>query len=264
MMIDAMRQRFMISFKSLFAAFRLASPALPIGGFSYSQGLETAIDRGWVRDEVSTAAWIADCLELNIGSFEAPMIANLYAAVAAGNVARALELNEDYLATRETAELRAETLQMGYSLMRLLRDDLAASCAQRNKSDLSVATTAAWQPVLDALLAQEACTIALAEFDEVSLPLAWAFAALVSSVSRQQALASYLWAWAENQVMAALKALPLGQQSGHRILSQLVPLLDSATQRALVLPPSQWSNFAPGFALSSSWHESQYSRMFRS
>jgi urease accessory protein len=238
----------------MFAAFRLASPALPIGGFSYSQ---TAIDRGWVTDEQSTAAWITDCLDLNVGSFEAPMVSAIYAAVQVGDAATAIELNEDYLASRETAELRAETVQMGYSLMRLLRDEMALPTRVLSAND-------GWRAVLGALLESESSELAAADFDEVSLPLAWAFAALLADLDQSQALASYLWAWAENQVMAALKAIPLGQQAGHRILACLVPLLAHATQRAIELPPSQWSNFAPGFALSSSWHETQYSRMFRS
>ncbi len=104
----------------LFALLRLASPALPIGGFSYSQGLESAIELGWVRGEDGVREWIAAVLDAGIGRFEAPLCRALFAAIGDGRWGDAGEFAERYLASRETAEQRAETLQMGQSLAQMV------------------------------------------------------------------------------------------------------------------------------------------------
>lgn len=216
---------------------QLASPALPVGAFSYSQGLEWAIEEGTVRDEASALAWIGDLLEHNLGRFEAPLLARLLVAWRRDDLDAARELNELYLASRESAELRAETLQMGYSFTRLLRE----------LGDFPVEAVAA----LDTL-------------GETAFPTAWSAAAATWAIDTEAALAAWLWAWAENQAMAALKAVPLGQSAGQRILLALGARLPAVVRRALALEPEAWSNLAPGFALASCRHETQYSRLFRS
>jgi urease accessory protein len=224
-----------------FALLRLASPSLPIGGYSYSQGLEAAIERGWVRDEAGMRSWLADLLEAGIGRFEAPLVHALATAVAAGDRAEARRLHARYVASRETAELRAETLQMGHSLLALLDG-------------------------LDGLERRAARTVrALRRADAgCALPLAWALAARGLGLGADDALAAWLWAWLENQVMAAIKAVPLGQQAGQRLFAALAPRLARAAAAAATLDEDDWSSFAHGFALASSWHETQYSRLFRS
>jgi urease accessory protein len=222
---------------ALVRLLQLASPALPVGAFSYSQGLEWAIEAGTVRDEATALAWIGDLLEHNLGRFEAPLLARLIEAWRRDDFDAVRELNELYLASRESAELRAETLQMGYSATRLLRElgDFPA----------------------DRLAALEA-------LGEASLPAAWSAAAAAWEIETEAATAAWLWAWAENQTMAALKAVPLGQSAGQRILLALGARLPAIAQRALAMQPEAWSNLAPGFALASCRHETQYSRLFRS
>jgi urease accessory protein len=226
---------------------RLASPALPIGGFSYSQGLESAVELGWITDETGAARWIGDALASNIGRFEAPLLASVARAVESDDASRAFELHAHYLASRETAELRAETLQMGYSLLRLI-DGLP----ERTR-------VVRW---LDAVAA--AADADTAGTDRCALPLAWALAAHAFGLAPAAAVTTWLWAWADNQVMAAIKAVPLGQQAGQRLLSALSADIALAASRAFELPDQEWSNFAPGFAIASSRHETQYSRLFRS
>jgi urease accessory protein len=216
---------------------QLASPALPVGAFSYSQGLEWAIEEGTVRDETTTLAWIGDLLEHNLGGFEAPLLARLIAAWQGGDADAVRCLNELHLASRESAELRAETLQMGYSLVRLLREF----------GDFPADTLSA----LDAM-------------GDVSFPAAWSAAAAAWEIPAEAAVTAYLWAWAENQAMGALKAVPLGQSAGQRILLELGARVPEIVRRALTLDPEDWSNLAPGFAIACCRHETQYSRLFRS
>ena len=217
---------------------QLASPALPVGAYTYSQGLEWAVEAGIIRDEATAGRWIADLLDHGIGCFEAPLLAALMAAWSAHDLAEVDCLNAEFLASRETAELRAETAQMGFSLHRLVRD------------------------LRDPALADVEAT--LAGLDEIAFPTGWAGLAASWRIDPEAALTAYLWAWAENQVMAALKAVPLGQASGQRLLAELGGRIPAVAAAALTLPESAWSNFTPAFAIACARHETQYSRLFRS
>ena len=188
-----------------------------------------------MHDQASAQEWIAGLLEEGIGRFEAPLTACLQHAWAVGDTALVERLNADFVASRETSELRAETLQMGYSLRRLLHD----------LDDFPL------PPAFDAL-------------PEVCFPVGWALAADVWRIVVADSLTAYLCSWCENQVMAALKAVPLGQAAGQRILLALGSRVPGVVEQALLLPEEHWSNFAPGLALASSRHETQYSRLFRS
>lgn len=222
---------------ALVRLLQLASPALPVGAFSYSQGLEWAVEAGTVKDEASALRWIGDQLEWNIGRYEAPLLVLLLAAWADGAGDAALELDAEYLATRETAELRAETLQMGYSMSRLLHE----------LGDFP-------QLLLNAIAVSPAPTFLCA----------WTAAAAAWRIPSQDALTAWLWSWAENQTMAALKAVPLGQAAGQRLLQEIGSRLPAVVERALTLAQADYSNFAPGFAIACCNHETQYTRLFRS
>jgi len=195
---------------------QLASPTLPVGAYSYSGGLEAAIEAGIVKDAASAQRWIGDVLEYSVLRMEAPLLLKMIEAPSA-------DWNEILLASRETAELRAETVQMGYSLNRLLPE-----------------------------LGIEPCP-----YEEPSFPAAYAQAARAWGIPARQALTAYLWAWLENQVMAAVKAVPLGQTDGQKILLALGAKLHEVDEE-------EPGNFAPGLAILSSLHETQYSRLFRS
>ncbi len=224
-----------------FAMMRLASPSLPIGGFSYSQALEAAVEHDWVTDEVSTIDWLRECLHLNLGQFEAPICYSMFCADSHGATAELNRLHLLYLASRETQELLAETKQMGYSLIRML--------AGLKQVELEV---------------RSACQQILDDSSDCALPLAWAYAARAFGLTPREALDAYLWAWLENQVAAAIKTIPLGQQAGQNILTELTPLVSTISRSAPQLPERDWSNLSPGFVFASCAHEQQYSRLFRS
>ena len=217
---------------------QLASPALPVGAYTYSQGLEWAVESGVIRDEATAGRWIADLLRHGIGRYEAPLVLALMAAWTATDVAEITRLNGEFLASRESAELRAETAQMGFSMRRLLRD-------LRDEALADIATLLEDQP-------------------ELAFPTVWAGIAATWNIDPQAALTAYLWSWAENQVMAALKAVPLGQASGQRLLANLGGRIPAVAVDALKLPETEWSNFTPAFAIACARHETQYSRLFRS
>mgnify|MGYP001435103779 CR=1 FL=1 len=201
---------------------QLASPALPVGAYSYSGGLEAAIEAGVVTDAASAARWIGDVLAQSAGRLDAPMVLRMMQGPEPWNAR--------FLASRETAELRAETVQMGYSLNRLL-------------PELGLPALA---------------------LEEPSFPAVYAHAAAAWGIAPREALVAYLWAWAENQVMAALKAVPLGQTDGQKILLALGERLEAVADEAEGMADEDIGSFAPALAILSSQHETQYSRLFRS
>jgi urease accessory protein len=219
---------------ALIRLMQLVSPVLPVGAYTYSQGLEWAVETGTVHSEAAAQVWIEDCLEFGAARLEAVYLGHMLRAWQQGQPDQAQALDAAFLASRETAELRAETLQMGHSLARLLRDLGAFS------------------------------TQALGSFAEPSYPLVWSFAAMAWSVPMEEAVAGYLWAWLENQVMAAVKLVPFGQTAGQRLLEALGQQLPACAAAALQTPVAQTSNLLPAFAIASSCHETQYTRLFRS
>ena len=219
---------------SLVRLLQLASPALPVGAYSYSQGLEAAIESGEVHDASGARRWIGDALALSIAGMEAPIFLRLMAAWTAKDAQAAGRWNAEFVASREAAELRAETLQMGYSLGRLL-----AEMDPDGASDL-------------------------AAIDELSFPAAFAFAAARQGIEPREALAAYLFAWVENQALAALKAIPLGQTDGQRLIAGVAAAIPAIVDRAAAMADEDLCNFAPGLAILSARHETQYTRIFRS
>ena len=216
---------------------QLASPALPVGAYSYSQGLEAAVEAGLVHNAASARIWIGDVLSYAMARSEAPLWWRLHAAWSAGDLERVAHWDDIFRCTRETAELRAETLQMGYSLQRLLLE--VGEFDQVSLDELRAVT-------------------------EITFPAAFAFAAVKWEIPARSALIAYLWAWLENQVMAALKSVPLGQTDGQRLLLALAALLPGVADEACALGDDDLCNYAPGFAILCSRHETQYSRLFRS
>jgi urease accessory protein len=224
--------------QTLIRLLHLASPALPVGAYSYSQGLEWAVDSGVVQNEAEAGQWIADALHWSMARWEAPLVGRLVALWGdpEGGAETIATLNDGFLAARETAELRAETVQMGYSCLKVV-------------------------PELFNGMAPDA---RLATVREPAFPTVWSCMAAASGASSEDGVAAYLWAWLENQVMGAIKLVPLGQSAGQRLLARLSAEIPVLAREACALPESEWSNVAPGLSLASSRHETQYSRLFRS
>jgi urease accessory protein len=222
------------------AALHLASPALPVGGFSYSQGLESAHALGVVQDERSVGQWIQACREQVFERSEAPAWILQYRAWANLDGEAARRWNDWFLCARETLEMRQETEQMGWSMARLI-ESLQLGSGQARDELLAIVP--------------------------IGYPAASAFAFVARGVGEELGLLAYAFAWLENQVAAALKTIPLGQLAGQRLLTGLMAdlptLVERAQSRALNAPRTL-ETFAPQFAILSARHENQYSRLFRS
>lgn len=220
----------------LLRLLQLASPSLPIGAYTYSQGLESAIEEGIVNDESTARAWITESLSI-IADFEAPIVWRLLKAFSERDSVAVSYWTECYIAARDTAEFRAETIQMGYSLGKL---------------------------IMDLKIPDESLRMILASQSEVPLPTAFACAAEAFAIPHEAALLGMLFSLVENQVLVCVKSVPLGQVSGQNLLLSLHPVIETVSLRAQQLNDDELSNWAPGLSLLSIQHETQYSRIYRS
>lgn len=223
-----------IATEPLLRLMQLVSPALPVGGFAYSQGLEWALEVGWIRTTGDLEAWLADQLVNAICRLDLPLLIRMQAAVKEDNTEALARWIDWLLAARETSELRAEESDRG----RALADLLAA---------LELPRSGAWRP----LLAR-------------SQTAGFAFAAATWGIPPQAAALGYTWTWLENLVLAAVKLAPLGQTQGQRILTDLIGELPALVEKALGLGDEDIGAAGPALAIASSAHEGQYTRLFRS
>ena len=222
---------------SISRLLQLASPALPVGAYSYSQGLEWAIELGDVANSIDAQRWIEDHLALVIARFEAPLYAASFAAWQREDADEVNRLNAEFIASRESAEPRAETLQVGFSYRAWCREVAPLTDFQR--------TT-------------------LAAMDRVCGPVAASLAALASGLTARDGVTAYVFGYAENQVMVLAKALPMGQIAAQKLLFALGDAVTDAVDTALTIHEADWSSAAPWLAIAQMKHETQYSRLFRS
>jgi len=218
---------------ALLRLLHLVSPALPVGAYAYSQGLEYAVQAGWVADEAGSFAWLRGLAWRGLGSLDLPVLLRLQRACARGDEAALQDWNARLLAARPTAELRAEDRHLGQALLRIL-------------ASLEV-------PGVPAPGAGPA-----------SFALAFALAGTHWRIAERDLLTGYLWSWTENQVLAAIKLVPLGQSAGQRLLHRLIGELPAVVARALTLHDEEIGSSAVSQGLASALHETQYTRLFRS
>ncbi|MCK0104871.1 urease accessory UreF family protein [Marinobacter sp. S0848L] len=218
---------------ALLGLMQLVSPALPIGAFAWSQGLESAFELGWVNNEAELAQWIEGVLEDGLSRCELPLLVRLQSAWASSDAEALAQWNDWLHATRETAELSDEDSRLGAALVTLLRNLELLPKPHLIPEDPGYITMFAW-------VAHQRC------------------------VPVRQTLLGSAWAWLENQLAVACKALPLGHTAAQRIIEQLRPALVIASDQALARQDHELGPILPGLALGSALHETQYSRLFRS
>jgi len=219
---------------TLLRLLQLASPGLPVGAYAYSQGLEWAVAAGWVIDEASLTTWLGDQLTHSLGSVDLPILKRLYEATRVGDEAAQLSWSRYLIALRETRELVADDCERGRALARLLRD-------------LGVAAATPW-----------------VQRDDVPYVALVAVAALAWEIPLDLTVQAHAWTWLENQVLAGVKLIPLGQVAGQRSMFDLARRLPEVCGRALLLDDDEIGGMLPIVALASSLHETQYTRLFRS
>jgi urease accessory protein len=223
-----------LSIPGLLRLLQLASPGLPVGAFAYSQGLEPAVAAGWVHDETTASDWMAGLLAHSLGALEVPLLLRLHRAWAHGDREEIARWNDLGHAARATRELQAEDRRLGAALARVLET-------------LGLAPAAGW-----------------ADHPRVTQVNMFALACQAWGIPATPAASALLFAWAESQVAAAVRLVPLGQSAGQRILSRLGQAIPAVVHTGLALEDDDIGQGALGQALASAWHETQYTRIFRS
>jgi len=210
----------------------LASPALPVGGFSYSEGLEAAVDAALVTNENTAAGWLSDQLHHTLARADLAVLAQAVSAWRHDDAARIAALDAWVLQTRETSELRQQTVQMGRSLVEWLKSIRPEQAARAT--------------------------------GPLTYPVAFALAASHGAAPVRDVLLCFAFGWSENMAQAAIKSVPLGQSAGQRMLQRLAAEIPAAVDYALQLGDLDRQAFSPMLAILSARHETQYSRLFRS
>ncbi len=219
---------------SLLKLMQLVSPSLPIGSFTYSQGIEYAVECGWIDTDDALQQWLEDQMQTSIIQLDLPVLQRLYDAVQAADETVLEKWSQVLLASRETSELRQEEINRGRALATLLIA-LDVPCAKQ------------WQPIL------ASCQAA-----------AFATAAAGWNISYRDAAYGYVWGWLENLVLAAVKIIPLGQTRGQQLLHTMAETIPAVVASSLQITDTMIGASNPALAIISSRHETQYTRLYRS
>lgn len=220
--------------EELLRLIQLSSPMLPIGTYAYSQGLEYAVSTGWVVDEVSTTDWILGLLNNSYSNLDVPILARLHECWKNGDNASVQRWNDYLFASRETSELQAEERHLSQALCKLL-------------TELGIARASEWT-----------------RYPRGTFLLPFSLGASYWRIPLEDTISGYLWTWSENQVLAAIKLVPLGQTAGQKILSKVIGEIPGIINSGLLLKDGEIGSSAPGQGVASALHETQYSRLFRS
>lgn len=212
---------------------QLCSANLPVGGFAFSQGLEYAVEQGWVKDLPSTQSWVEINILESLSYNEIAVMSRLYAALQSNDQALFIHWNTHLIACRESAELRSGDLAMGKALLRLLNN-------------------------LDGVAVPEY------QLEEVSFAAAFVIAGFLWKLDLASLQSGFCWCYIDNQVAAATKLVPLGQTQSQNLLFTISEKIAAALERANSLKDDELGASLPRLAMASAWHESLYTRLFRS
>jgi urease accessory protein len=221
---------------------QLTSPSLPVGAYSYSEGLESLVEEGWITNAIQLEQWILESLATGSIALEAAVLLRAHRAWMAQDLERLAYWNHWLSATRETMELQRQSWQMGRSLLKLLQDIYNSPVYSGNS----------WVAIERVL------------GDDCNFAIAFTMAAGLCSINEQTAVIGYLYSWASNLVNAGVKLIPLGQTAGQRLVMNLQQSIVDSLECILFLPDDQLYSCSWGLALASMTHETQYSRLFRS
>ena len=242
----------------------LASPALPVGGFSYSEGLEAAVEARLVHDEHSAGDWLVEQLHASLARADLAVVASAVEAARADDAARLTRLDQWVRQTRETSELRQQAEQMGRSLAEWARSVGWCDAMPPGGGD---GNPVGWGDARNPSGARErwgSPAGSAPAYNHLTYPVAFALAASRTTASCRQVTLTFAFSWAENMMQAAIKSVPLGQSAGQRILARLAQEIPLAVDHALTLGDADRQAFTPMLAILSAQHETQYSRLFRS
>ncbi|NES68946.1 MAG: urease accessory protein UreF, partial [Okeania sp. SIO2D1] len=221
----------------LLCLLQLASPALPVGAYSYSEGIEVLVTTGKISDYDSLKNWLIDSLKFGNIRLEAALIVRAYWETNSGNLKLLNNWNNWATAVKETEELRLQSLQMGRTLIRLFMNI---------QPDLSTELMSFIQNKLET------------ETDFCNFAIAYGLISACWQIEIETAILSYLHSWATNLVNAGVKLIPLGQTVGQKLLWELQNQIVLSAKEILKLKDDELNSCSWGLSLASMAHEVQY------
>jgi len=216
---------------------QLCSANLPVGGFSFSQGLEYAVEMGWVHDTDSTCQWVEMNLSQSIARTDLAIIKRQYETLLDDDFLAFEKWNQHLIACRESNELRLADVVMGKALIRLLKQ-------------MDAIDSSKYQVLLDNT--------------EMSFVSAFVITAVACKLDLLLIQSGYCWTYIDNQIAAATKLVPLGQTQAQNLLFEITEQVETSIQLANSLQDNDIGASLPRLAMASAWHETQYTRLFRS
>jgi urease accessory protein len=220
---------------SLLRLLQLTNSALPVGAYSYSEGIETLVELGKILDRPSLEHWLDRELRYGAIRLEAAVMLQALNSTRIGDLESLANWNHWLSAARETEELRQQSWQMGYSLLRLIED---------------------MEPEVAPLV--KACRY------PGNYAIAFGLIAACWKIDPLEAILGYLHGWALNLINAGVKLIPLGQTAGQQLLLKLHPTIIQVGREILTLKADELNSCSWGLSLASMAHEVQYTRLFRS
>ena len=212
---------------------QLVSPSLPIGAYSYSQGIEWAVEAGWIQSHEDLRQWMLGLIEAGMQFIDLPVLKRMLLAWQDKHIAQLETWNDFLIASRETRELRLEEQQRGKAFAQLL---------VRLEPE-----AAGYRTII-----------------EKSQIAGFSYACYKWHIDFEDAASGLIWSWLENQVLAAVKIIPLGQTDGQKLIFELSALIPGVVSRADLLADDDLGASSVALAIASSRHETQYTRLFRS
>lgn len=223
----------MIKQQSLLHLLQLSSPSLPVGSYAYSQGLESVVDMKWVEDEATLTDWLQGTLYGSVCNVDLPILKRLFSAFEKKDTKAIQVWNTKLFAYRETYELRKEEKDKGHAIVKLLNE-----LGIQSSDILDESTTG--------FITGYACACH-----------AW-------NIELADAGQAYVWSWLENQLVSAMKIMPIGQFASQKILQKLINEIPSVVEIGFAKTDDMIGTILPAQAIASALHETQYSRLFRS
>lgn len=224
----------------LLKLLHLSDPALPIGGFSHSWGLETYVQRGIVQDEATAKEYVKEMLSQNLHFTDGSLLSLTYDAVLKGKLSDILELDHECSALKTPREIRTGSQRLGWRLIKIFRSSLSDSLFEKFAASVDAKKTPGHYCIT------------------------FGFLAAIQGISKKDTLSGFYYNAAAGMVTACVKLIPLSQQQGQQMLMSAHGLIEDLAESSLYPDRNKTGWCCPGFDLRSMQHEQLYSRLYMS
>jgi urease accessory protein len=250
---------------SLLNLLHISSPALPIGAFAYSQGLEYTLEAGWCKNADDVEHWIKSVMVHGLGGVDLPILKRLHQAWGAYFIENE---KADEQANKESSHiesLSSQSLNAQSLNAQSLKEWNATLLAFRETKELYLEDIQVGDAFKQWHKSQSAEHLAKLELvDKPTVACMYALNGVIKGLAVEECLIGFVWTWLENQITSASKAMPMGQTDGQNIIRHLIPEIEAVVENAMQLEDDDIGSGLVGLSMSSALHENQYSRLFRS